>query len=412
MRIEESLKLDFSDVLIKPNRSKTASRKDVILERNFHFYHSPQVWEGVPLIVSNLDTTGCFEVARVASKYKIVTCLHKHYSVEELSKFFIATNIDEHKYYWVSIGMRDGDLEKLIQLQNINMCNGLPPVNICIDVPNGQTDQFVEYCKKVREINPESIILAGNVVTPESTQELILHGGVDIVKVGIGSGRLCQTRSVTGCGYPQLSAIAECSFAAHGLTNGRKKLGLVCSDGGVIESGDFAKAIGGGSDFVMAGGIFAGVEESEGEWEYEYGYEYPTMEIVKDYSNGYANTNYSYSGKTQVWRNETESTFAGILDYMKATGEKRKKSLLVYGMSSKTAQNKYYGGKKNYRASEGRTVKIPHKGPLSELIEEILGGLRSTCSYAGTNDIRDLAKCTTFIKVNNTHNRSVEHLTI
>jgi len=184
VQIEESTKLDFCDVLIKPKRSKTASRKDVVLTRDFHFYHSPKVWEGVPVMIANMDTTGCFEIAKVAAKNKIITCLHKHYSFEELHSFFLAT--EETDYIWVSLGMKDDELDKIMKLQN--ELYGTHCLNLCIDVANGQTDKFVEYCAKVRKLFPESIIMAGNVVDGGCTKELILHGGVDIVKVGIGSG--------------------------------------------------------------------------------------------------------------------------------------------------------------------------------------------------------------------------------
>ena len=129
---------------------------------------------------------------------------------------------------------------------------------LCIDVANGYSEHFVEFVKKARANFPDKIIIAGNVVTGEMVEELIL-AGADIIKVGIGPGSVCTTRVKTGVGYPQLSAIIECADAAHGLG------GQIIGDGGCKVPGDVAKAFGGGSDFVMLGGMFAGHDESGGE---------------------------------------------------------------------------------------------------------------------------------------------------
>ena len=372
MKIEEGTKLDFSDVLIKPKRSKTASRKDVRLVRDFKFYHSPRIWEGVPIMLSNVDTLGCFEVAKEAIKHKIITCLHKYYSADELYQFF--KNIKEGQYIWPTIGMKDGDLNNLLEFKSQW---GHQP-NICIDIANGYTDKFVTYCAKVRNEFPDSIIMAGNIVTGDMVNELILHGGVDIVKVGIGSGSLCETRLVAGVGVPQLSAILECSNSAHGLTNGEHKLGLICSDGGITQIGDFAKGFGANADFVMSAGYFLGAEECEGEWIYNIGDSKRLEELEQ--------------------RNLISNNYLSSM--------KKKTKLKVYGMSSKEAQSKY--GSADYRASEGRCVWVNNKGPISGLISEVFGGLRSACAYIGTDYIKHMGKCTTFVKVNNTHNRIFE----
>jgi GMP reductase len=218
-------------------------------------------------------------------------------------------------------------------------------LNICIDVANGYSEYFSEFVKKIRDENPQSRIMAGNVVTAEMTEELILSGA-DIVKIGIGPGSVCTTRKMTGVGYPQLSAIIECADAAHGLG------GLICADGGIKVPGDFGKAFGAGADFVMCGGIFAGHDECGGEVE-----------------DGY---------------------------------------MSFYGMSSDTAMNKHAGGVANYRTSEGKTVKVPYKGPVENTIKEILGGLRSTCTYVGATKLKELSKRTTFIMVNRQLNNKFE----
>ena len=207
--------------------------------------------------------------------------------------------------------------------------------------------------------------MAGNVVTPEMTEELILHGGVDIVKVGIGSGSVCTTRLKAGIGYPQLSAIMECADAAHGIG------GHICSDGGCKNPGDVAKAFGGGADFVMIGGMLAGSSDCDGEWEYEYKCETKPDKLI-------------------------DQTI------------KRKKSLKFYGMSSREAMNKHHGGVAQYRSSEGKCVSVPYKGLTQDVLNDILGGMRSACTYVGSFSIKDFSKKTTFIRVNNTHNKIYE----
>ena len=214
---------------------------------------------------------------------------------------------------------------------------------ICVDVANGYMSRLVYFCKKIRELVPDCILIAGNVVSREMTEELILNGKVDIVKVGIGSGSVCTTRLQTGVGMPQLSAIMECADAAHGCG------GHIISDGGITCPGDASKAFGAGADFVMIGSMLAGHEESGGE-------------LIEE--------------------NEV-------------------KYKIFYGMSSDTAMNKHYGGVNNYRSSEGKTVKIKYKGSVKLTIHDLLGGIRSTCTYVNAKKLKDLSKCTTFIRVQN-----------
>lgn len=364
MKIINDTKLDFDDVLLVPQRSLAASRVFVSVEREFSFYHSTRHWSGVPIIAANMDSTGTFCMAKTLEKFNCVTCLHKHYSEDQYKG-----NLTNQNYHWYSMGIKEKEIDKL---SNVIELIGFVP-NICIDVANGYTDNFVKFCKKVRnKFSNEPIIMAGNVCTPEMVQELILHGGVDIVKVGIGPGSACTTRLKTGVGYPQLSAIAECSHAAHGLKNGERRLGLICSDGGCKIPADVVKAFAGNADFTMIGGMLAGSEECEGEWEYEF-----------------------YCGKNSI------NPFWQPLDPGYST-DKRKKSLVFYGMSSHKAQEKY-GGIKEYRASEGRVMKIEYKGPASKIMSDILGGIRSACAYTGATCLKDLPKCAEFIKVNRVH---------
>jgi GMP reductase len=339
MKIEQDIKLDFSDVLIRPKRSTLQSRNNVILEREFHFPHSTQKITCVPIIASNMDTVGTVEMYNKLKEFNILTCFHKFIDIDTYPE-------NKTNNYIVSIGIRDDDFNKLKKLftKYPNKCN-----IVCVDIANGYIKNLVDFCVKVRELIPNVILIAGNVVSREMVEELILNGKVDIVKVGIGSGSVCTTRIQTGVGMPQLSAVIECSDAAHGVN------GHIISDGGITCPGDAAKAFGAGADFVMLGSVLAGHDES-----------------------------------------------GGVIEDNPDTGEKYK---VFYGMSSSTAMNKHYGGVNNYRSSEGKTVRVKYKGPVENTINDLLGGIRSTCTYVNALKLKDLSKCTTFMRVNNQVNR-------
>ncbi len=342
MRIETDLKLGFKDVMIRPKRSTLSSRAQVDLERNFKFLHSSITWSGVPIMAANMDTVGTFEMAIELAKHKIFTAVHKHYSIEQWSDFLNNASENVTNYIAVSTGTGKEDEKKIKEIFEL-----FPSLKfICIDVANGYSEHFVKFVKQARKSFPDKVIIAGNVVTGEMVEELLL-AGADIIKVGIGPGSVCTTRVKTGVGYPQLSAIIECADAAHGLG------GQIISDGGCAIPGDVAKAFGAGADFVMLGGMLAGHEESGGEM----------IEI---------------------------------------NGEKFKQ---FYGMSSETAMKKHVGGVANYRASEGKTVKVPFKGKVEDTVQDILGGLRSTCTYVGASKLKELTKRTTFIRVAEQENR-------
>ena len=341
MRIENDLKLGFKDVLIRPKRSTLKTRAEVSLLRKFKFMHGGDDWEGVPIMAANMDTTGTFEMARVFAGHQLFTCIHKHYSMSQWQEFMESIQPESLEYISVSTGTGEKDAKKLSDI-----LSQFPQIRfICIDVANGYSEHFVKFVQKTRKKFPQKVIIAGNVVTGEMVEELLL-AGADIVKVGIGPGSVCTTRVKTGVGYPQLSAIIECADAAHGLG------GQIVSDGGCTIPGDVAKAFGGGADFVMMGGMFAGHDESGGE----------TIE------------------------------------------ENGQKFKLFYGMSSETAMEKHAGGVANYRASEGKTVKIPYRGPVENTLQDILGGVRSTCTYVGARQLKELTKRTTFIRVQEQHN--------
>lgn len=343
MRIEYDTKLDFNNVLIRPKRTVLTSRSQVDLTRKFTFPHSSKVWTGIPIISANMDTTGTFKVYEVLSEQRILTALNKHYNINDYLDY-METNTLNPDYFMVSTGISNRDFERLVMILEKVDCNF-----ICIDVANGYMESLVEFCKKVRESFPEHIIVAGNVVSREMTEELIINGKVDIVKCGIGSGAACITRLKTGVGMPQLSAVIECSDAAHGVG------GYVISDGGITCPGDMAKAFGGGADFVMCGGVFSGHDENPGEVVVEDGKQYK----------------------------------------------------LFYGMSSQHAMEKHYGKMEKYRSSEGRVIKVNYKGPLVNTVLDYLGGLRSCCTYINAKCIKNIPKCTTFMMVTQQLNTSM-----
>jgi len=353
LKIDPEPKLDFDDVLLVPQRSRAASRKEVDLTRRFQFYWSPKEWHGVPLVAANMDTTGTFKMGTALNNHEMVTCLHKHYDSDVIDNFYKYYNVEHN--VWISVGMDlEHELERLFYIED----NTSVQPNICIDIANGYTERFVDYCAKIRLEFPNSIIMAGNVCTPEMVSELILHGEVDIVKIGIGPGSACTTRLKTGVGYPQLSAIAECAHAAHGLRSDAGRLGLVCADGGCRTAGDVAKAYAAGADFVMLGGMLAGADECEGEWEYD----------VDD------------------------------------NGKEYKTHLSFYGMSSEKAQDKHSGGMNEYATSEGRVKKVAYKGKVDGIVRDICGGVRSACAYTGATSLKDFSKTARFVRVNRTHN--------
>ena len=333
MRIEDEIKLDFKDVLIRPKRSTLSSRKEVNLSRTYKFKHSGQEWSGIPIMASNMDGVGTLSVADSLHQHQLFTCLVKNYDEEDLHDVIVnigGTNLA------VSTGTGSKDFDKLNRI--INAYSEIE--FICIDVANGYSEHFGDFVSKVRSKYPKHTIIAGNVVTADMTQELLLRGA-DIVKVGIGPGSVCTTRIQTGVGYPQLSAIIECSDAAHGLG------GHIIADGGCTCPGDVAKAFGAGADFVMLGGMLAGTDQGGGQ-------------IIDDCGQQFVE---------------------------------------FYGMSSDTAMNKHHGGVAEYRSSEGRTVRVPYRGDINKIVQDILGGLRSSCTYVGAPTLKQLSKCTTFIRV-------------
>jgi len=342
MRVDSDVKLGFKDVLIKPKRSTLKSRSEVSLTRTFVFKHSGFTWQGCPIMASNMDTIGTFGMAESLTEFNLMTAIHKHYQVSDWESYQKKQSLAMSNFLMISCGVSEADFDKLKKI--INIC---PDVKfICLDVANGYTQMFVDKVKELRETFPNKTLIAGNVVTPEMTEELILSGA-DVVKVGIGPGSVCTTRVKTGVGYPQLSAVIECADAAHGLK------GHIISDGGCTIPGDVAKAFAAGADYVMLGGMFSGHDEGGGE------------DVV-------------------------------------VNGKKQRR---FYGMSSSFAMERHNGGLASYRASEGKAILVPYKGPVLSTVKDILGGVRSTCTYVGASTLKELSKRTTFVRVAEQENK-------
>ena len=339
MRIEEEIKLDYSDVLFRPKRSTLKSRKDVDLNRKYTFKHSRSSWKGIPIIASNMDGVGEIDVAKKLSSHKLMTALTKQHDINQIGSIY------KKNIFFDTIALSCGTSKDSYNRLN-SILKKYPKFKfICIDVANGYSENFSNFVSEVRKKYPKKTIIAGNVVTADMTQELVLSGA-DIVKVGIGPGSVCTTRIQTGVGYPQLSAVMECADAAHGLG------AHIIADGGCTCPGDVAKGFGAGADFVMLGGMLAGHKEGGGD-------------IIEE--NG-------------------------------------TKFIEFYGSSSEEANEKHYGGLANYRSSEGKKVKIQMKNSLDSTIRDILGGVRSSCTYVGASSLKQLSKCTTFVRVNNQYN--------
>ena len=337
MRIENDIKLDFKDVLIRPKRSTLASRSGVDVTRSFRFLHTGGEWSGFPLIAANMDVTGTLRMASALGAFGAMTALHKYIAVEDLARFL---NGPDARHVFYTIGTNAADHEKFAKVKA-----QAKVANICLDVANGYTEAFIDMVKRVRDSNKDAVIMAGNVVTGDMTEALLL-AGADIVKVGIGPGSVCTTRKMTGVGYPQLSAIIECADAAHGLK------GFVCADGGCTVPGDIAKAYGAGADYVMLGGMLAGHDECEGDIRYE-----------------------------------------------ERQGKRVAAGMVFYGMSSEAAMKKHSGGVAAYRAAEGKSVEVPYRGPVAQTMGELTGGVRSMMTYIGATRLKEVPKRTTFVRV-------------
>ncbi|MDR1138482.1 MAG: GMP reductase [Clostridiales bacterium] len=366
MIIENDIKLDFADVLLKPKRSTLVSRKDFVLNRMFKTKWSQVSFECVPIIAANMST-GTFAMAKVFARYNMLVAINKFYQLHD----WLHQDAVTLAHCMYTIGMSEEEYatyQKVAeQLVNAGKIKSRQDLHLCIDIANGYTKRYSDFVKKVRENNPNTVIIAGNVCTAELVQELIL-AGADFVKVGIGPGSACTTRLKTGVGYPQLSACIECGDAAHGLEAG------IVLDGGMRSPGDIAKAFAANADFVMLGGMLSGTDEMDGEI------------VQKVIQSNIVNVDPD----------------TGELLGLKKEVQKFK---IWYGMSSQYAQQKFMMGMKDYRTSEGRKEEVPYIGPVAAVIDDILGGLRSAGTYIGATGIKQFGKCATFLRVSRQHDR-------
>ena len=357
MLISEDIKLDYSDVLIRPKRSTLTSRYDVDMTRTFKFVHSGRSWSGVPIMASNMDTVGTPQMYERLLEHNMITCPARHYMKKDATWWRVGTT--DNKMLGKNVCMMSGvdDIGHMIT-------HHLKWEFIGIDVANGYTISVIDAVKDIRMRLPEATIVAGNVVTADMTQELIL-AGADIVKVGVGPGSVCTTRTKTGIGYPQLSAVIECADAAHGLN------AHIIADGGCTTSGDIVKAFAAGADFVMIGGMLAGHDECDGDI---------------------------------VTKHITNNEYSKLYDGSYVPHFEERKFMKFYVMASKTAMDKHKVPTREYRGVEGKTVTVPYKGPVKDTLIDILSGIRSACTYVGAKRLKSLSKCATFVRVNNTHN--------
>ena len=349
MRINTQPKLNFDDVLLEPKRSTLSSRKDVDMTRKFTFRNSGKVVNFLPIFASNMDGVGTFSMAKVLQEYKMMTVITKSTTAYQwreavgngvrLQSVSVCTGTNK---------MWDPEAEDYRNMQEI--LKSFPDIKfITVDVANAYHENFVDFIKKVRDEYPDKVIIAGNVVTPEMTEELIINGA-DVVKIGIGPGSVCTTRTMTGVGVPQFSAILDCADAANGVD------GHILADGGCVHPGDIAKAFGGGAHMVMIGGMLAGHDESE------------------------------------------QQVIDGNVEF--------------YGMSSDRARERHGKRKDGYRGNEGRHIKLPYRGPVQPTVEDILGGVRSACTYIGARRLKDMPKCASFVTVHNNINKVYERYTV
>jgi GMP reductase len=345
MRINYDAKLNFEDVLLQPKRSTLSSRKDVDMTRNFTFRNSGKQMNFLPIFASNMDGVGTFSMAKVLQEYKMMTVITKTTGLDEWRKAIgNGVRLQSVSVCTGTNVMWDKEAQDWKTMQEV--LKSFPDIKmITVDVANAYHQNMVDFIKKVRDEYPNKIIVAGNVVTPEMTEELIINGA-DVVKIGIGPGSVCTTRTMTGVGVPQFSAILDCADAANGVD------GHIMADGGCVHPGDIAKAFGGGAHMVMIGGMLAGHDESE-------------QQVV--------------DGKIEF-----------------------------YGMSSDRAREKHGKRKDGYRGNEGRLISLPYRGPVQNTVEDILGGVRSACTYIGARRLKDMPKCASFVTTNNVINRVYE----
>jgi len=335
MRIEYDIKLGFKDVMFRPKRSTLKSRSQVNLERTFKMKHSTTEWSGVPIMAANMDTVGTFEMALALSDKKLFTAIHKHYSVDEWNDFLAKAPKGIENYIALSTGTGSQDFDKIARILSAN-----PQLKyLCIDVANGYSEHFVSFVKQTRKKYHDKVIIAGNVVTGEMVEELLL-AGADIIKVGIGPGSICTTRVVAGIGVPQITAIMDSVAVAskHGIP--------IVADGGIKHTGDVAKAIAAGADSIMIGNLLAGHEESPGD---KILYEGRAYKLYR----GMGSLGAMHQGSADRYFQDPEEDISKLVP-------------------------------------EGIEGRVAYKGNVGDTIYQITGGLRASMGYCGCHNIDEM----------------------
>ena len=347
--IDSKVKLDFCDVLIVPRPTSISSRKEVYLSCSYHLPKSNIEIVGVPIFAANMEGVGTIEMCKALARHGMYTCLTKSNSIK-IAESGMPSGIDACSDYCVGTFGLDWASKFAIDNYDISKFFKI----ICLDVANGYMDCFAKFVSDIRKKFPNIGIIAGNIVTSDGVA-MLSDAGADVVKIGIGSGSVCTTRRVAGVGYPQLSAIMDCVDACNDYGV------LLMSDGGCIHPGDVSKAFAAGSNFVMLGGMFAGYEEG--------------------------------------------------LDGGTVFDDGEKKRFVFSGSSSSRALSKNVNPN-SYRTSEGRVVVMDLKGSVSDAVYHIFGGLRSTCSYTNSIDLKSLFSNCSFIRVNRQLNEYFENHTV
>ena len=335
----DDIKLDFDDVLIKPRKSIVPlTRKSVNIEipwldKTAH-----------PVVIANMPSTGTYEIAKHMTPMKVFTFIHKEYKVHEHRENL--SMLEDRSYIAITSGVRDKDVMRTIEI--ISGFEDIGMINVDIANVYANVSGMIKAIKTFKEHFPNILLCAGNICDKDLMQTLV-DAGADYIKVGVGSGAACITRTEVGVGIPQWSAVREC------YEESQKTGCRIISDGGCVTAGDVCKAIAAGADMVMIAGMVSSC--------------YECSNMVEIDGQQYVN---------------------------------------LYGLGSTKQYNIHTISEQEYRPNEGRDLMIPAKGHIKDIINQILGGLRSVCTYVGVSHITQLSSHAEFIVVNNTHNRSLE----
>ncbi|MEK6555586.1 MAG: IMP dehydrogenase [Bdellovibrionota bacterium] len=313
--------LTYDDVLCFPQKSDVRSRRDPDLTTRL----TKNINIKLPFISANMDTVTEHEMAIAMDQQGGVGILHRFMSISDQVSQVEKIKESGARVIIASIGVNQDfkDRAKALVDSGVNV--------ITIDIAHGHSVSMLETLKWLKDTYPQVEVIAGNIASPQAARDLI-EAGADAIKVGIGPGSMCTTRIITGCGVPQLTAVALCAEVT-------TEMGIpLIADGGIKTSGDVVKALAAGADTVMFGSILSGTLEPPG----------PNRHGKKEYR----------------------------------------------GMASKAAQVSWRGGVPEGMAPEGEMTLVPIKGRVSDVVAEMAGGLRSGMSYINATsvvEIRDKA---------------------